>query len=596
MEDQNEGRQPASRGMNLQHPKPLESPTQWQVWRQKFQRYRLGSGLQSRSQQEQVSILLYSMGDLADDIIKSQDIDENDPTLTYDTLITKLNQYFDDHKNVIVDRAKFNRRIQKPGESVDTFINDLHKLANECNYGALKDELIRDRIVVGVLDDALSNDLQGKADLTLAQAKTLARQAEARKENHGILRGESSVNQVSYKSRNSDSHGGFRSKSTSQKSCGYCGNECHPRDRCPAKHATCDSCSKLGHYQAVCRSKSKKSDGQSRSKFKSRKSSKIHQVSDTESDSDSDLLGQVYNVNDSNMWTANVKVNDTEVEFKLDTGASVSVLAEGIVKSRKLKHTDKVLHGPGRTKLTVLGSITANLQFKDRTMTDELYVIKGQKASLLGRSACNQLGLVYYAAADVHSISPTSCNFDPRAEYPRLFQGLGNMKKPYTIQIDSSVKPTRIYAPRKIPHPLVPKVKEEIERMLEQQVISPITEPTQWCSGIVVVPKPNGNVRICVDLTNLNKAVKREIHPMASVDESLAKLAGSKIFSKLDAKSGFHQIPLSEESRPYTCFVTPFGRYVFNRLPFEISSASDIFQRQMSEILLDLPGVIWTTF
>ena len=128
--------------------------------------------------------------------------------------------------------------------------------------------------------------------------------------------------------------------------------------------------------------------------------------------------------------------------------------------------------------------------------------------------------------------------------------------------------------------------------MLQQGVISAVTLPTAWCSGLVPVPKPNGNVRLCVDLTQLNKAVQREIHPMPSVDESLAKLGKSWYFTKLDAKSGFWQLPLDEESKLLTTFVTLFGRYCFNHLHFGISSAPEIFQRTMSEILIDVDGVI----
>ena len=79
--------------------------------------------------------------------------------------------------------------------------------------------------------------------------------------------------------------------------------------------------------------------------------------------------------------------------------------------------------------------------------------------------------------------------------------------------------------------------------MLRQGVISPVIVPTEWCSGIVSVPKPNGRVRICVDLTQLKKAVQRETHPMGSVNESLAMLGESRVFTKLDANSGFWQIP-----------------------------------------------------
>ena len=71
-------------------------------------------------------------------------------------------------------------------------------------------------------------------------------------------------------------------------------------------------------------------------------------------------------------------------------------------------------------------------------------------------------------------------------------------------------KPYSIHTPRRVPIPLLPKVKQELERMEKLGVISKIDEPTDWCSGTVVVPKQNGNVRICVDLTQLNQYVKRE--------------------------------------------------------------------------------------
>ena len=64
--------------------------------------------------------------------------------------------------NIIFARAKFNKRIQQAGESIDQFIQDLHRLADDCSYHSLKDELIRDRIVVGVRDDELSNTMQAK--------------------------------------------------------------------------------------------------------------------------------------------------------------------------------------------------------------------------------------------------------------------------------------------------------------------------------------------------------------------------------------------------------------------------------------------------
>ena len=122
-------------------------------------------------------------------------------------------------------------------------------------------------------------------------------------------------------------------------------------------------------------------------------------------------------------------------------------------------------------------------------------------------------------------------------------------------------------------------------------VISKVSEPTPWCAGMVVVPKKSGTVRICVDLKPLNQSVLREVHPLPKVDETLAQLAGAKIFTNLDANSGFWQIPLSQPSRLLTTFITPMGRYCFNKLPFGISSAPEHLQRRMSELLLGLQGV-----
>ena len=109
---------------------------------------------------------------------------------------------------------------------------------------------------------------------------------------------------------------------------------------------------------------------------------------------------------------------------------------------------------------------------------------------------------------------------------------------------------------------------------------------------MVVVPKKMGEVRISVDLKLLNESVQRELYPMPKVDDTLALLSGTTIFSKLDSNSGFWQIPLSKESRPLTTFITPFGRFHFNKLPFGISCAPELFQRRMNQMLEGLEGVV----
>lgn len=136
------------------------------------------------------------------------------------------------------------------------------------------------------------------------------------------------------------------------------------------------------------------------------------------------------------------------------------------------------------------------------------------------------------------------------------------------------------------------KVQAELKRMEIMGVISKVTQPTPWCAGMVVVPKAQGKIRLCVDLKHLNKWVRRERHILPAVEQTLAMLAGAKVFTKLDATSGFWQIPLSNESSLLTTFITPFWRYAFNRLPFGILSAPEHFQRRMLQMLEDCEGVV----
>ena len=541
----------------------------WPRWRARFQRYRLCSGLSNNPDNEQVGTLLYSMGDCADDILAVIKLDES--RCTYLEALSALDLYFNSRKNTIFARAKFNRRVQQPGESVDAFIQDLHKLADECSYLTLKEELIRDRIVVGVRDDDLSKTLQGKQDLDLSEAIRLSRQAEARLEGQNLLRPRVDLVHKSSPSI-SDETGKVKltpqpPRAISGKKCGYCGRAPqHKKEACSARSATCHSCGKKGHYSSVCRS------------------TKVREV-EVEEDPDA-FLGSVHHVGEVDSWTAVLHVDGHPSTFKLDTGAAVSVVGESFGAERELQPGDKVLKGPGNTTLPILGLFQVCLKYKDREIQESLYVIKGQQHALLSGSASSRLGLV----ARLHNVTPAKPDFVK--EFPTLFKGLGKLSEPYSIKLRPGIQPMCIYTARKIAHPLLTKVKTEIDRMLAEGVISPVDGPTDWCSGIVVVPKPNDTVRICVDLTALNKAVLREVHPLRSVDEDLARLSGSTVFTKLDAKSGFWQMPLEPESRLLTTFLTPFGRFCMNRLPFGISSAPEIFQRRMTDILKNIDGVI----
>ena len=136
------------------------------------------------------------------------------------------------------------------------------------------------------------------------------------------------------------------------------------------------------------------------------------------------------------------------------------------------------------------------------------------------------------------------------------------------------------------------KVKEELARMEKLGVIRKVDKPTNWCAGMVTVPKSNGKLRICVDLTKLNENVCRETYPLPKIDALLGEIGESTVFTKIDANSGFWQEKLAENSQLLTTFLTPFGRYCFQRLPFGLKSAPERFQKRMLNELDGLEGAI----
>ena len=158
-------------------------------WRTRFELFRQASGLAEKPEEVQVHTLVYCLGDQADNILRSYKLSDDD-VKKYDTVIGQFEEHFVKHRNTIFERAEFNNRRQEQDEPVDTFITALYTLAENCNYGALHDEMIRNRIVVGIRNTSLSEKLKLDAELTLTTALTKVRQAEVVKKQQPLLHGE----------------------------------------------------------------------------------------------------------------------------------------------------------------------------------------------------------------------------------------------------------------------------------------------------------------------------------------------------------------------------------------------------------------------
>ena len=578
--------------MSFQPPAPFcfNKPDEWLKWKRRFEQFRVASGLSDKSDERQANTLLYCLGADAEDILSTTNI-STENRKKYQKVLEKFDEFFAVRRNVIFERARFNKRTQQQGESAEDYITVLHQLAESCEYGDIKEEMIRDRLVVGIRDEAMSERLQMESKLTLDKAKKLIRQREAVQQQQGILKGSNetleTINARSKaKSRTQRRLVPLDQPVTRQpvqkaKLCRHCGKSSHPHQSCPAKDATCFRCNRKGHYGSQCLSKTVAEIANPLQELT------VNNSSDGDLYSDTVYLNAV-NRNNEKQWYVQIQVEKDPVTFKVDTGAEVTAMSETTFYSLKksapqLKKSNQTLRGPNCSTLDVLGETTFKLTYKGKSSFERVFLIHNLQHNLLGLPAIKALEIITGINAITQSIPE---------QYPTLFSGLGTFKREYTIKLRPDAKPFCLFTPRNVPLPLREKVKQEIQRMEKLGVISRIEEPTPWCAAMVIVPKPSSSVRICVDLKLLNESVMREIHPLPKVDTNLAQLTGARLFSKLDTNSGFWQVPLSKESRLLTTFITPYGRFCFNKLPFGIASAPEHFQCRMNEILRDLPGVI----
>jgi hypothetical protein len=126
--------------------------------------------------------------------------------------------------------------------------------------------------------------------------------------------------------------------------------------------------------------------------------------------------------------------------------------------------------------------------------------------------------------------------------------------------------------------------KAEVQRLLDANVIREV-KYLEWLADVVLVPKKNGKMRMCIDFTDLNKACKKDPFPLPRIDASVDKAAGCQRFSLLDYFSGYHQIWLKKEDEEKTSFTTPFGTYCYTRMLEGLKNVGGTFARTMTKVL-----------
>ena len=419
---------------------------------------------------------------------------------------------------------------------------------------------IRDRIIEGILDADTTEDLLQQTDLTLAKAISKCQAQEAAKKQCAQLHNHGAELVAALHKPQSRAHQNL----TAIPTCQGCGAPAHPagQSQCPAYHQTCFNCQKVGHFAKVCQSKPPRQSGPSVTTTYSKISNICHTAS-----SDTAPL---------------VTVNVTSTKGSSD----IQVLPDLVLTSQHLEErysltlmnslspsdvTPKAVNG---TKMYPIGKLPVTLCLGSSLYLDNIHIYPNVHGTLLSWKACKALQILPpcypnpISTPSVHEVtlsSPTSTT--PLtvdhiiSEYPTVFDGqIRSMQgEQFHISLMDDTKPFCVNTPWSIPFAYCDKLQTELGILERQQIIAPVTTPTEWCATIIVTPKTNTDrIRMCVDLSHLSRYVCRERYQSSTPVQAVADIAATnaKIFTVLDALKGYHQCPLDQESQIFTTFIT----------------------------------------
>ncbi|XP_060070555.1 uncharacterized protein K02A2.6-like [Ylistrum balloti] len=571
----------------------------WTKWREEFLLF-TELALKGAEEQEKLKMFKYILGSEGREIYKTLKWDVDEKEITVNIALEKFENYCKPKKNETVERFKFNVRKQGD-ETTDKFITDIKTLSKSCNFGELCDSLIRDKIVCGIRDTQLRERLLRTADLTLDKAEALCRTSEITKQSVNTLDGAMatvSVHKVTQHKKKSNVTTPV--KRQQGQPCKFCGRlHEHKKEKCPAYGQSCRKCNSPNHFEIKCDElrKQRHSSSKTTNHVANKTKPKVNYVSDN-SRHEEDYF-ELHTLTEENVHTVNVSrelratldIGGKQTLFQLDSGATCNIIPKELLpESTKLKLTTSILKMFNKTTVTPIGKCELEVL---NPKTGACYKAKNCVTPLIGNKLMQDMELIKVQHENILSLKDTQTSTlthnDITTRYSDVFEGIGKLEGKYHLVVDPTVPPV-VHAPRKVPIALRDRLKAELDRLESMNVITPVTEPTAWVSSMVMVVKPE-KIRICIDPKDLNKALKRSHYPLPTIEDILPQLHRAKVFSVLDARSGFWHVELDEESSLLTTFNTPYGRYRWLRMPFGISTAPEEYQRRQNQTVEGLPGV-----
>ncbi|XP_062538906.1 uncharacterized protein K02A2.6-like [Armigeres subalbatus] len=333
----------------------------------------------------------------------------------------------------------------------------------------------------------------------------------------------------------------------------------------------------------------------------------LHQSGDGD-DRGSAPVREVCNVDarsGSARFLLDVLVNGKNIRFEVDTGSPVSIVSakckDRYFSGLRMRDCSTNLVSYCGTSIEVLGIIDTRVQYGGGKVTLPLYVVQSEKHPLLGREWLNTIPIdwntVFHNRGAVNAISNatpsrTAALKQILERFPKVFDdSIGKIcSVQASLPLKKNARPVFLKA-RKIPFNIQKTVEDELDKLEAEGVLTKVNQ-SNWATPIVPVKKSQGRVRICGDYkqtVNPNLLVDR--HPLPTVDELFASLAGGQKFSKIDLVQAYLRLEVAPEDREILTLSTHRGLYRPNRLMYGVASAPAIWQRQIEVILQGIEGV-----
>ena len=571
--------------------------------------------------ERKVATLLSVIGKKTFNLVENLISPKEPKDCTYDQVVKTLKAHFKPKKLLIIERYNFHQRKQSASETIPQYVAALRALGGTCEYGDVLETLLFDRFVAGLRNESTVRAILTSEKMTFQEAvelavarETAANHARVLQSNHSDTQSVHSVKSNSQmqmekkkpwentspnRIRQNSNRGRENPRTNKPKSACMGCNGWHWRNECPFREAECNKCHKTGHIAKACYAKlnslSQVQESQDRE----------NSILETALDGNNSYpIEYIHYGSDpsSEPYIVQLKVNNTIVDFEVDTGAARTVMAKSVFDQTfgtkpKMREATVRLMKYGEVPLKLKGEALVQVSGNEACKALPLVIADEEGPTLLGRDWLSALGFkdkmlkeVQIHAQQVVENGEISNIMD---EFRELFDqsSMGQLKDvEVTLEVDPNIPPKFCNA-RPLPHLLKEKVESELEKLQEENIITPVTH-SKWAAPIVPVLKQNKSVRICGDYRlTCNKALLIDRYPIPRVDELLGTLAGGKYFTKLDMSQAYMQLTLDNSSKPLTTINTHKGLFEYNRLCYGIASAPGIFQRTMESLLGGIAGV-----